>query len=94
VAEVPARQVSRASQLTNNSPGIATFLAKPDLSKQCFITSEPPGRRRRQRSQTFLCAEAGYNLHHGQSPAANGEERSATIKNPISALRAAADLPR
>ena len=27
--------------LTSNSPGIATFLAKPELSKQCFITSEP-----------------------------------------------------
>ena len=49
-------------KLTSNSPGIATFLAKPDLSKQCFITSEPlQARAANSDPQTFLIADAGYN---------------------------------
>ena len=48
--------------LTSNSPGIATFLAKPDLSKQCFITSEPlQAAAAGSDPQTFLIADAGYN---------------------------------
>ncbi len=48
--------------LTSNSPGIATFLAKPDLSKQCFITSEPlQALAAGSDPQTFLIADAGYN---------------------------------
>jgi NitT/TauT family transport system substrate-binding protein len=49
-------------KLTSNSPGIATFLASEDLSKQCFITSEPIQARAQGRDpQTFLIADAGYN---------------------------------
>ena len=49
-------------KLTSNSPGIATFLAKPDLSKQCFITSEPlQATAAGSDPQTFLIADAGYN---------------------------------
>lgn len=48
--------------LTSNSPGIATFLAKQDLSKQCFITSEPlQATTMSSDPQTFLIADAGYN---------------------------------
>jgi NitT/TauT family transport system substrate-binding protein len=48
--------------LTSNSPGIATFLAKPELSKQCFITSEPvQAAAAGSDPQTFLIADAGYN---------------------------------
>jgi NitT/TauT family transport system substrate-binding protein len=48
--------------LTSNSPGIATFLAKPDLSKQGFITSEPlQALAAGSDPQTFLIADAGYN---------------------------------
>ncbi len=53
---------SSAVKLTSNSPGIATFLAKPELSKQCFITSEPlQAVAAGSDPQTFLIAEAGYN---------------------------------
>ena len=49
-------------KLTSNSPGIATFLAKSDLSKQCFITSEPlQALAASSDPQTFLIADAGYN---------------------------------
>lgn len=42
--------------------GIAAFLAKPDYSQQCFITSEPIlARRQGGDPQTFLIADAGYN---------------------------------
>lgn len=51
-----------ALTLTSNSPGIATFLAKPDLSKQCFVTSEPlQATAQGSDPQTFLIADAGYN---------------------------------
>lgn len=53
---------SAAVKLTSNSPGIATFLAKADLSKQCFITSEPlQATTAGSDPQTFLIADAGYN---------------------------------
>jgi len=49
-------------KLTANSPGIATFLAKADLSKQCFVTSEPlQATAGGSDPQTFLIADAGYN---------------------------------
>jgi NitT/TauT family transport system substrate-binding protein len=42
--------------------GIAEFLAKPDLSQQCFITSEPIlARHQGADPQTFLIADEGYN---------------------------------
>jgi NitT/TauT family transport system substrate-binding protein len=54
----PAAKVT----LTSNSPGIATFLAKPDVSKQCFITSEPvQAAAAKSDPQAFLIADAGYN---------------------------------
>jgi NitT/TauT family transport system substrate-binding protein len=44
------------------SSGIATFLAKPDYSQQCFVTSEPLlAKRNNGDPKTFLIAEAGYN---------------------------------
>ncbi len=49
-------------KLTGNTPGIVTFLAKPDLSKQCFVTSEPLlAKRQNSDPQTFLIADAGFN---------------------------------
>ena len=49
-------------KLTSNSPGIATFLAKPELSKQCFVTSEPiAATAAGSDPQTFMIADAGYN---------------------------------
>lgn len=42
--------------------GVATFLAKPDYSQQCFVTSEPLlAKRNNGDPKTFLIAEAGYN---------------------------------
>src|SRR6185312_10039566 len=51
--------------VTGYSGGVAAFLAKPDYSQQCFITSEPLLAKRQGGStadpHTFLIAEAGYN---------------------------------
>lgn len=48
--------------ITGYSGGIAGFLARPDFSQQCFITSEPLlARRAGGDPQTFLIADAGYN---------------------------------
>lgn len=42
--------------------GVAAFLAKPDYSQQCFVTSEPiEAKRLGGDPQTFLVADAGYN---------------------------------
>jgi len=42
--------------------GIAEFLAKPDLSQQCFVTSEPIlARHQGSDPQTFLIADEGFN---------------------------------
>jgi NitT/TauT family transport system substrate-binding protein len=52
----------RKVKLVANSPGIGVFLAKPDWSKQCFVTSEPIlAARAGSDPQTFLIADAGYN---------------------------------
>ena len=49
-------------QLVGYSGGIAVFLAKPDYSQQCFITSEPLlAQAQGSDPQTFLIADAGYN---------------------------------
>ena len=49
-------------QLTGYSGGIAAFLAKPDYSQQCFVTSEPLlAASQGGDPQTFLIADAGYN---------------------------------
>jgi NitT/TauT family transport system substrate-binding protein len=42
--------------------GIAQFLAKPDYSQQCFVTSEPIlAKRQGADPQTFLIADEGFN---------------------------------
>jgi NitT/TauT family transport system substrate-binding protein len=42
--------------------GVATFLAKPDYSQQCFVTSEPLlAAAQGGDPQTFLIADAGFN---------------------------------
>jgi NitT/TauT family transport system substrate-binding protein len=42
--------------------GVANFLAQPDYSQQCFVTSEPiEAQRQGGDPQTFLVADAGYN---------------------------------
>jgi NitT/TauT family transport system substrate-binding protein len=44
------------------SGGIGPFLAKPDYSQQCFVTSEPlQAAAQGGDPQTFLIAKAGYN---------------------------------
>lgn len=48
--------------ITGYSGGVAAFLARPDYSQQCFVTSEPLlARRAGGDPQTFLIADAGYN---------------------------------
>lgn len=78
-------------KLTSNSPGIATFLAKSDLSKQCFVTSEPlQATAGGSDPQTFLIADAGYNPYT-TVVIARGEmvrKDPETIKKMIIALRA------
>ncbi len=85
-----ARFPSAAVQLTSNSPGIATFLAKSDLSKQCFITSEPvQALAAGSDPQTFLIADAGFNPYT-TVVIARGEmvrKDPETIKNMILSLR-------
>ena len=77
-------------KLTSNSPGIATFLAKADLSKQCFLTSEPlQATTANSDPQTFLIADAGYNPYT-TVVIARGEmvrKDPETIKKMIVALR-------
>lgn len=42
--------------------GISNFLARPDHSQQCFITSEPfLARKQGAKIKTFLIAESGFN---------------------------------
>jgi NitT/TauT family transport system substrate-binding protein len=76
--------------LTSNSPGIATFLAKPELSKQCFITSEPlQATAAGSDPQTVLVADAGYNPYT-TVVIARGElvrKEPETVKKLIAALR-------
>ncbi|MCX5745490.1 MAG: ABC transporter substrate-binding protein [Proteobacteria bacterium] len=78
-------------KLTSNSPGIATFLANPELSKQCFVTSEPlQARTASSDPQTFLIADAGYNPYT-TVVIARGEmvrKDPATIRKMILAMRA------
>lgn len=78
-------------KLTSNSPGIATFLAKKDLSKQCFVTSEPiKATAAGSDPQTFLIADAGYNPYV-TVVIARGEmvrNEPETIRKMITALRA------
>lgn len=77
-------------KLTSNSPGIATFLAKPELSKQCFVTSEPiQAAIAGSDPQTFLIADAGYNPYTAVVIARGDMVRNdpETIKKMIIALR-------
>src|SRR5438046_2925603 len=49
-------------QIVVYTGGIAAFMAKPDYSQQCFITSEPVlAGKQRGDPQTFLVADLGYN---------------------------------
>jgi NitT/TauT family transport system substrate-binding protein len=51
-----------AVQIVGYTGGIAAFMAKPDYSQQCFITSEPVlAGKQRGDPQTFLVADLGYN---------------------------------
>jgi len=48
--------------LATYSGGIAEFLARPDYSQQCFVTSEPIlARHQGGDPQTFLIADEGFN---------------------------------
>jgi NitT/TauT family transport system substrate-binding protein len=48
--------------ITSYAGGFAPFLANPDYSQQCFITSEPIlAKRQGGDPQTFLIADSGYN---------------------------------
>ncbi len=49
-------------KIISYSGGIGAFLAKPDYSQQCFVTSEPIlARNQGGDPQTFLIADTGYN---------------------------------
>jgi NitT/TauT family transport system substrate-binding protein len=49
-------------KITGYDGGIASFLAKPDLSQQCFITSEPIlAKHQGSDPLTFLIADEGFN---------------------------------
>jgi len=49
-------------KIISYSGGVAAFLAKPDYSQQCFVTSEPIlAANQGSDPQTFLIADAGYN---------------------------------
>jgi NitT/TauT family transport system substrate-binding protein len=49
-------------KVTGYAGGVAGFLARADMSQQCFVTSEPLlAKRQGGDPQTFLVAEAGYN---------------------------------
>ncbi|MBX3155871.1 MAG: ABC transporter substrate-binding protein [Deltaproteobacteria bacterium] len=77
-------------KVTANAPGIATFLANGELSKQCFITSEPiQARARDSDPATFLIAEAGYNPYTTVVIARGEMVRNdpATIKKLVAAMR-------
>jgi NitT/TauT family transport system substrate-binding protein len=48
--------------ITGYSGGFAPFLAQPDYSQQCFITSEPIlAARQGGEAQTFLISDSGFN---------------------------------
>jgi NitT/TauT family transport system substrate-binding protein len=48
--------------ITPYAGGFAPFMAQPDYSQQCFITSEPIlAKRQGSDPQTFLIADSGYN---------------------------------
>jgi NitT/TauT family transport system substrate-binding protein len=48
--------------VTGYGGGVAAFLAKPDYSQQCFVTSEPiVAKRQGANPKTFLIADSGYN---------------------------------
>jgi NitT/TauT family transport system substrate-binding protein len=86
LAKFPGTKV----KLTSNSPGIATFLAKKDLSKQCFVTSEPLlAAAAGSDPQAFLIADAGYNPYVTVVIARGEMVRNdpETIKKMIAALR-------
>ena len=57
-----AKYPNPAVTMTADPSGVGVFLAKPDYSQQCFITSEPlEAARQNGDPQTFLVADAGFN---------------------------------
>ena len=57
-----AKFPNSAVTITGYSGGVAAFLAKPTLSQQCFVTSEPIlARQLHGDPQAFLIADLGYN---------------------------------
>ncbi len=77
-------------KLTGYSGGIAAFLAKPDYSQQCFVTSEPIlARRQGADPQTFLIADAGYNPYTAVVIA-----RGETVRSDPALAKAMADACR
>jgi NitT/TauT family transport system substrate-binding protein len=76
--------------ITNYSGGIAAFLAKPDYSQQCFVTSEPIlARQQGSDPQTFLIADAGYNPYTTVVIASGDTVRNqqATVKSLVAACQ-------
>jgi len=76
--------------VTSYSGGVAAFLAKPDYSQQCFITSEPiVAQRRGAKLKTFLVADSGYNPYTTVMIT-----RGKTLKDNPQLVRAMADACR
>jgi NitT/TauT family transport system substrate-binding protein len=77
-----------AVTITSYSGGIAAFLAKPDYSQQCFVTSEPIlAHQQGSDPQTFLIADAGYNPYTTVVIASGDTVRNqpATVKSLVAA---------
>ncbi|HSV15792.1 MAG TPA: ABC transporter substrate-binding protein [Tepidisphaeraceae bacterium] len=72
------------------SGGIAAFMAKPDYSQQCFVTSEPIlAGKQRSDPQTFLVADLGYNPYTTVVIAKSEtvKNKAALVKSMITACR-------
>jgi NitT/TauT family transport system substrate-binding protein len=76
--------------ITSYSGGTAAFLAKPDYSQQCFVTSEPIlAQQQGSDPQTFLIADAGYNPYTTVVIASGDtvKNQTATVKSLVAACR-------
>jgi len=70
--------------------GIASFLNKPDLTQQCFVTSEPLAAKKAGADpQVFLIADAGYNPYTAVIIARDdyAKSHSEQMKNLFAALQ-------
>jgi len=55
-------KVGKPTVTITGSPSVAVFMAKPDYSQQCFVTSEPIlATQQGGDPQSFLAADAGFN---------------------------------